>query len=100
MTPSAVLGLLDDAPLVVELVAVAVGIVVVSIPLAASMWAFLDCARRPAWVWAMARRGQVIWLCILGFGTITIVGGLLTAGWYLARVRPELARVEDGDIGA
>lgn len=70
-----------------------------AIPLAVTGWAFLDAASRATWVWAFAGRRQVLWLCVIAFGLLTVVGGLLISGYYLTRVRPELAAIEAGDIG-
>lgn len=74
-------------------------IAILSIPLGISMWALLDIARRPRWVWAFSGRRQVVWLGFVGFGVATVIGGLIVSGWYLLRVRPELAAVERGEIG-
>jgi hypothetical protein len=70
-----------------------------SVPLAVTAWAFLDAASRPKWVWAFAGRRQVVWMCVIGFGVLTVIGGLAVSGYYLSRVRPELAGTEGGDFG-
>lgn len=67
-------------------------------PLAISLWALLDCVRRPAWAWALAGRRQVVWVTAILFGFLTVVGGLVIAGWYLLRVRPEIRDAEQGQI--
>jgi hypothetical protein len=67
-------------------------------PLALSLWALLDAARRPQWAWALAGRRQVVWLAAILFGTFTVVGGLLLCTWYLTRVRHDIAAAEDGEI--
>ena len=72
---------------------------ILSIPLAISVWAFLDVAKRPAWVWAFSGRRQVVWLAAIGLGVTTVVGGLIISTWYLSRVRPTLAAIEDGNVG-
>ena len=69
-----------------------------SIPLAITGWAFLDAAHRPQWVWAFDGRRQVLWLGIIGFGVVTVIGGLVISGYYLMRIRPELAAIESGDL--
>jgi len=74
-------------------------LVVVSIPLAITAWAFLDAANRPRWVWAFSGRRQVLWMSVIGFGLLTIVGGLAISGYYLTRVRPGLAALESGNLG-
>jgi hypothetical protein len=71
---------------------------VFSLPLAISMWAFLDVARRPSWAWSLAGRSQVAWLASVALGVLTVVGGLLISGWYLVVVRPEIAAAEDGQL--
>ena len=70
-----------------------------SIPLAVTAWAFLDAARRPRWAWAFAGRNQLVWMVVIAAGILTVIGGLLISGWYLLRIRPRLAAIEDGDIG-
>lgn len=67
-----------------------------SIPLAISLWALLDCARRPGWAWALADRRQVVWMAAILFGFLTVLGGLAISGFYLLRVRPQVAAAEDG----
>lgn len=67
-------------------------------PLAVSAVAFLDAARRPSWAWSLAGRSQVGWMGFVALGVLTVVGGLLISGWYLLRIRPEVAAAESGDI--
>ena len=69
---------------------------VVCIPLGLSLWALLDCAKRPQWAWALAGRRQVVWLVAILFGFASVIGGLLVSGWYLLRVRPVVAAAEHG----
>lgn len=74
-------------------------VVAVSVPLAITTWAFLDAAARPRWVWAFAGRRQIVWMCVVAFGLLTVLGGLAISGWYLLKVRPELAAIESGQFG-
>jgi hypothetical protein len=67
-------------------------------PLGVSALAFLDAARRPSWAWSLSGRSQVAWMGIIALGVLTVVGGLLISGWYLMRIRPEVAAAESGDI--
>ncbi len=69
---------------------------VASVPLALTLWALLDAARRPGWAWALAGRRQVLWLAGIAFSAFTVVGGLAVSAWYLLRVRHEVAAAEDG----
>lgn len=69
-----------------------------AIPIGISLWALLDAARRPRWAWALSGRRQIVWMAMIMFGALSLVGGLLISGWYLVKVRPALARVEGGDI--
>lgn len=73
-------------------------LVLLAIPLAITGWAFLDAASRPRWVWAFAGRRQLVWMCVVAFGILTVIGGLLISGYYLTRVRPQLAAIERGDF--
>ena len=74
-------------------------IALASLPLALSVWALLDCANRPAWAWAMADRRQVVWMAAILFGFLSVIGGIAISGWYLLKVRPQVAAVEHGDLG-
>lgn len=69
-----------------------------AIPLALSLWALLDVARRPAWAWSLAGRSQLAWLTAIAFGLFLVLGGLVIATWYLVWVRPRIAAVESGDL--
>ena len=69
---------------------------VLCVPLGISLWALLDCARRPQWAWALAGRRQVVWMAAICMGFLTVVGGLVISAWYLLRVRPLIARAEAG----
>lgn len=69
-----------------------------SIPLAISVWALLDCARRPAWAWALTDRSQQRWMAAILCGILSVIGGLIVSSYYLARIRPEIADAEDGKL--
>ncbi|MEM7285584.1 MAG: hypothetical protein AAF480_04460 [Actinomycetota bacterium] len=84
--------------MIVDVVLAAVLLTVFAIPLALTGWAFLDAASRPKWVWAFAGRRQVLWMCGIAFGLLTVIGGLAISGYYLVRVRTELAAVERGEF--
>jgi hypothetical protein len=80
--------------------AVAVGLtVLVSLPLATTVWALLDAARRPQWAWALAGRSQVAWMTGILFGALTLIIGLAVSAWYLTKVRPLIADAEEGRVG-
>lgn len=85
--------------MIVDVAVTAVLLVVLAIPLGVTGWAFLDAASRAKWVWAFAGRRQVVWMCGIAFGILTVIGGLAISGYYLVRVRKELAAVEAGDFG-
>lgn len=79
--------------------AVAFGLTLVfATPLALSLWALLDAAKRPAWAWALAERRQVVWIAAILIGVLVLPLGLALSIWYLARIRPHLAAVEGGDF--
>jgi Protein of unknown function (DUF2516) len=71
---------------------------VLGTPLALTVWALLDAARRPEWAWALCGRRRVVWLAAILFGALVVVVGLVVSTVYLLRVRPELAAVESGRI--
>lgn len=65
-------------------------------PLALSVWALLDAARRPQWAWALAERNQVAWMTAILAGVLLVCAGLAVSGWYLLKVRPVVAAAETG----
>ncbi len=69
-----------------------------AVPLGLTLWALLDAARRPRWAWALSERHQVVWMAVIMFSAVTVVGGLLVSGWYLTRVRHEVAAIEGGQL--
>ena len=71
-----------------------------SIPLALTVWALLDAARRPEWAWALAGRRRVVWLAAILFGAMVLIVGLVVSAVYLVRVRPEVAAAESGRVRA
>jgi hypothetical protein len=73
-------------------------LLLVSMPLALSMWALLDAARRPQWAWALCRRNQAGWMAAILCGILTLIGGVAISSVYLLRIRPIVAAAEDGRI--
>jgi hypothetical protein len=69
------------------------------VPIGISLWALLDAARRPRWVWALSRHRQTPWMAAVAAGVLLTVVGLAISLWYLIQVRPDLAAVERGDLG-
>ncbi len=69
------------------------------VPISLSLWALLDCARRPPWAWSLAGRSQVAWLAAIAFGVFLLIFGMAISLWYLVRVRPTIAALESGDLG-
>jgi len=69
------------------------------LPLAVSVWALLDAARRPRWVWALSRHPQTPWMAAVAAGVLLTVVGLAISLWYLLKVRPDLAAIERGELG-
>lgn len=70
------------------------------LPITLSVWALLDCARRPAWAWSLAGRSQLAWLGAILFGVFLLLLGVAISAWYLLVVRPTVAAVEAGDFDA
>jgi hypothetical protein len=79
-----------------DLVGASLSVIVLSIPLALSVWALLDAARRPGWAWALAERSQAMWIALICVGILSVCGGIAISCWYLLRVRPQIAAAEDG----
>lgn len=73
---------------------------VLSVPLGLSVWSLLDMARRPQWVWAISGRSQALWMTGILFGVLLLLVGLLVSLRYLLHVRPDLARIEAGELPA
>lgn len=65
-------------------------------PLALTLWALLDAARRPQWAWALAERNQVAWMTMILLGALLVCVGIAVSGWYLLKVRPVIAAAERG----
>ena len=79
-------------------IAAAAVVTLLSIPLGLTGWALLDAARRPAWAWSMAERSQAGWITGILMGALMVPVGLAISGYYLVRIRPQVARVEAGDL--
>ena len=75
---------------------VIVEITIASIPLGLSLWALLDCARRPAWAWALTDRSQAVWMATILVGILLLPVGLVVSSWYLIKVRAQVAAAEGG----
>lgn len=71
---------------------------VLALPLALSVAALLDAARRPEWVWALAGRARVVWMMLVLVGAIALPVGVVVSSWYLLRIRPELRDTENGRL--
>jgi hypothetical protein len=69
-----------------------------ALPLALTVWALLDAARRPQWAWALADRHQAMWIALILLGVFSVLGGVAVCLWYLLRVRPVVAAAESGRI--
>lgn len=67
-------------------------------PLALTLLALLDAARRPQWAWALAERNQVAWMTMILLGVLLVCGGIAVSGWYLWKVRPVVAAAEEGRL--
>ena len=71
---------------------------VLCLPLALSLWALLDCAKRPSWAWALTTRSQQVWMYSILCGILVLPVGIAVSTYYMMRVRPEVAAVEDGRL--
>jgi hypothetical protein len=85
-------------PVLTDVVAALGVTLALAVPLAVSVWALLDAARRPQWAWALSGHRQVIWLALVMSATCSVLGGLAVSGWYLTKVRPRVAAAEEGRI--
>jgi hypothetical protein len=68
------------------------------IPIGLSLWALLDCAKRPSWAWALTTRSQQVWMASVLCGILLVPVGLGVSCYYLLRVRPEIADAENGKL--
>lgn len=75
-----------------------VKLLVACVPLAISVTALLDCARRPEWAFAFVGRSRTVWVTLTGIGVLFCGPGIVTALWYWFKVRPAVARVERGEL--
>jgi hypothetical protein len=71
---------------------------VLGTPLALTVWALLDAARRPEWAWALCGRRRVVWLAAILFGAMTVIVGVVISSVYLWRIRPAVAAAEEGRV--
>ena len=74
------------------------GLVLTGIPIALSVWAMLDAARRPEWAFSFVNRSRTAWVAACAVGILFCVPGVVIALWYLLRVRPQVAGVEAGRL--
>ena len=81
-----------------QLVGTTIIVAVSAIPLAISVWALLDCARRPAWAWGLSGHDRLIWMTAILLGVLCVPVGIAISGWYLLRIRPTIAGIEDGRL--
>lgn len=70
------------------------------IPIGLSLWALLDCAKRPGWAWALTSRSQAVWMATILCGILVMPVGLALSTYYLVRIRREVAAAEDGRLPA
>lgn len=75
-----------------------VSIAASAVPIALSLWALLDAAGRPEWVFAFLGRSRTAWVALLTLGLLTCGLGIVAAPYYLVRVRPRLIGVEAGRL--
>mgnify|MGYP001176713098 CR=1 FL=1 len=81
-----------------EIASTVVVLTLLALPLALSVAALLDAARRPEWVWALAGRARVVWMMLVLVGAIALPVGIVVSSWYLLRIRPELRDAENGRL--
>ena len=81
-----------------SIVRVVLGLIITGIPIALSVWAMLDAARRPEWAFSFVNRSRTAWVAACAVGILFCGPGVVIALWYLLRVRPQVAGVEAGRI--
>lgn len=69
-----------------------------AVPISLSLWALLDCAKRPGWAWALCNRSQQIWMATILCGILLVPVGMCVSAYYLLRVRPVVADAEQGKV--
>jgi hypothetical protein len=77
---------------------VLLGVIVTALPIALSLWAMLDAARRPEWAFSYVNRSRTAWVAACAVGILFCGPGVVIALWYLLRVRPQVAGVEAGRL--
>jgi hypothetical protein len=69
-----------------------------ALPLGLTVWALLDCTRRPAWAWGLSGHDRVPWLTAILLGILCVPVGMGISAWYLVRVRPDVGAAEEGRL--
>jgi hypothetical protein len=69
-----------------------------AIPISLSLWALLDCAKRPGWAWALSGRSQQVWMATILCGILLVPVGMVISAYYLLRIRPSVADAEQGKV--
>ena len=90
--------LLGNTGAVVDVIVTLGVVLVAAAPLALSVCALLDAARRPAWAWSLAERPQAMWMAMILVGTFLSIAGVGLSLYYVLRVRPVVAGAEEGRI--
>ena len=79
-------------------VEVVASVLLAGIPIALSVWAMLDAARRPEWAFSFVNRSRTVWVAACAIGVLFCAPCLVISLWYLLRVRPQVAGVEAGRL--
>ena len=81
-----------------DLIVAIVTTAIFAIPISLSLWALLDCAKRPGWAWALSGRSQQVWMATILCGILLVPVGMAISAYYLLRIRPAIADAEDGKV--
>lgn len=73
-------------------------VLLASIPLAITLGALLDAARRPEWAFSFAGKSRTLWVALNGVGVLFCGLGVVVSVWYWLKVRPVVAGVEAGRL--
>lgn len=74
-------------------------LLLLAVPCGGVVWACIDAASTPDWVWQGASQSKVVWVALLTVGVFVCIVGFVVAFVYATTIRPSLVRVRQGGSG-